>query len=281
MPLTTDDHDRGAAGMTYVYPVVSRRARGVSVGINLSPNNACNFRCIYCQVPGLTRGKAPPIDVELLGRELRELLGRIVHGDFLERHAPPEARRLNDVAFSGNGEPTSAAEFGRIALLVGEVLEELELVGKLEVVVITNGSLIHLDVVRAALATLRPLGGEVWFKLDSATAAGQARVNGTSLGVERLFRNLALSCELCPTWLQTCVFALDGEPPSKEEREAYLALLDRVREEDLPLEGIHLYGLARPSCQPEAPRLSPVERGWLEAWAERIRERGFEVVVSA
>jgi wyosine [tRNA(Phe)-imidazoG37] synthetase (radical SAM superfamily) len=54
--LTVADHDRGSAGLTYVYPVVSRRAGGVSVGINLNVNNACNWRCIYCQVPGLTRG---------------------------------------------------------------------------------------------------------------------------------------------------------------------------------------------------------------------------------
>jgi hypothetical protein len=61
--LKTEDHSRDSAGMRYVYPVVSRRAGGVSVGINLNPNNACNWRCIYCQVPGLTRGGPPPIDL--------------------------------------------------------------------------------------------------------------------------------------------------------------------------------------------------------------------------
>ena len=61
--LTVTDHDRDVAGLTYVYPVVSRRAGGVSVGINLNPNNACNWRCVYCQVPDLVRGAAPVIDV--------------------------------------------------------------------------------------------------------------------------------------------------------------------------------------------------------------------------
>ena len=57
--LTVTDHSRDSAGMTYVYPVVSRRAGGVSVGINLNPNNACNWACVYCQVPDLARGTAP------------------------------------------------------------------------------------------------------------------------------------------------------------------------------------------------------------------------------
>ncbi|MDX9945398.1 MAG: radical SAM protein, partial [Azonexus sp.] len=38
--LRTDDHSRDSAGLRYVYPVISRRAGGVSVGINLNPNNA-------------------------------------------------------------------------------------------------------------------------------------------------------------------------------------------------------------------------------------------------
>ncbi len=280
MALSIHDHDRDSAGMTYVYPVISRRARGLSIGINLNPNNACNFRCIYCQVPGLTRGKAPRIDLGLLERELRELLDSVVNGDFLAREAPPGSRRLNDIAFSGNGEPTSAVELEAVARRVGTLLEEFELVGKIKVVVITNGSLIHREEVRAALETLRPLGGEVWFKLDSATAEGQAAINGNTAGMERTHRNLALSCELCPTWLQTCVFAVDGEPPAEREQLAYLELLDRVRERGIPLRGIQLYGLARPSCQPEAETLSPLPPEWLEAWAERIRERGFVVVVS-
>ncbi|MCG8997432.1 radical SAM protein, partial [Laribacter hongkongensis] len=58
-PLTPHDHSRNSAGFQYVYPVLSRRAGGVSVGINLNPNQACNWRCIYCQVPGLVRSQAP------------------------------------------------------------------------------------------------------------------------------------------------------------------------------------------------------------------------------
>ena len=110
-PLSVTDHRRDSAGLTYVYPVVSRRAGGVSVGINLNPNNACNWACVYCQVPDLTRGGPPPIDLAQLERELDAMLTDLLQGDFMLRAVPPEARRLMDIAFSGNGEPTSAPEF--------------------------------------------------------------------------------------------------------------------------------------------------------------------------
>jgi len=106
--LSVRNHDRDLAGLTYVYPVLSRRAGGVSVGVNLNPNNACNWHCACCQVPGLVRGAAPEIDLELLETELRSFLHALLHGSFMEEHVPVEARVIRDIAFSGNGEPTSS-----------------------------------------------------------------------------------------------------------------------------------------------------------------------------
>lgn len=280
MRLTTRIHDRDAAGMTYVYPVVSRRAGGVSVGINLNPNDACNWRCVYCQVPGLTFGKGPPIDLDLLERELRALLGALLHGDYMERHVPADARRLRDVAFSGNGEPTSSAQLAEAVQLAGRVVADLGLAGRIEMVLITNGSLVHQPAVQAGLRALAGANGVVWYKLDSATAAGQERMNTSHTGPERAWENLVTSARLCPTWLQTMVLARDGEPPEEAEREAYLALVERVVAEGVGVRGVHLYGLARPSHQPEAPELSALPREWMERFAEQIRRRGLAVRLS-
>src|SRR5215831_3276570 len=104
MRLTEKDHDRDSAGLLYVYPVVSRRAGGVSVGINLNPNDACNWRCIYCQVPGLVRGAAPPVDLARLEGELAGFLDSVVNGEWMAQRVPEGSRVLKDVAFSGNGE---------------------------------------------------------------------------------------------------------------------------------------------------------------------------------
>lgn len=278
--LTPLDHSRDRAGLTYVYPVVSRRAGGVSVGINLNPNNACNWRCVYCQVPDLKRGSAPPVDLARLEAELRGFLAELLHGRFMEEQVPEGARRLNDIALSGNGEPTSAAEFDRVVELIGRVMADSGLTGKIRLVLITNGSLIRRPVVKEGLRRMARLNGEVWFKLDSATPEGRLAINGTRQPAQSTFENLRLCASLCPTWLQTAVFAVAGEPPSSRERDAYLEFLQRVKEENVPLRGVLLYGLARPPQQPGAARLPAVPEAWLKEFAAAIGALGFSVKIS-
>jgi hypothetical protein len=74
--------------------------------------------------------------------------------------------------------------------------------------------------------------------------------------------------------------SIDGEPPPGEEVEAYLELVRSLVRERVPVKGVHLYGLARSSHQPEAPRLSALPRPWMESFAQRIREVGLEVRLS-
>jgi wyosine [tRNA(Phe)-imidazoG37] synthetase (radical SAM superfamily) len=275
--LNIYDHDRDSAGMTYVYPVISRRAGGVSVGINLNTNNACNWRCIYCQVPDLKRGGAPEVDLEKLAGELRSFLRELLQGDFMQQRVPVEARRLNDIALSGNGEPTSAKEFVQVVDLIGEIMAEFDLIGKIKLVLITNGSLIQRAKVKEGLRKMARLGGEVWFKLDSATANGMRRINSSRQTVEKMHDNLRTAALLCPTWLQTCVFEFDGQPPADVEREAYLSFIGRLQAEEVPLRGVLLYGLARPSMQPEAARLSALPQEWMLNLAAEIEEQGITV----
>ena len=288
MTLTPIDHDRDSAGMTYVYPVVSRRAGGVSVGVNLNPNNACNWACVYCQVPDLVRGTAPEIDLAQLEAELRAMLDDILHGDFMQTRVPEGARRLNDIALSGNGEPTSAKAFPQVIELIGRVMADFDLVGPegnperktAKLVLITNGSLADRPRVQDGLGKMAALNGEVWFKFDSATTAGMRSINQTRISPDKQFERLAVAARLCPTWLQTCVFALDGAPPSDAEQAASLAAVARVRQQAIPVQGVLLYGLARPSMQPQASRLSALPAEWLEAFAEKIRAAGLPVKVA-
>ncbi len=285
MRLTTKVHDRDVAGLTYVYPVVSRRAGGVSVGINLNPNNACNWRCVYCQVPNLTRGKGPAIDLALLERELEAMLGALVHGDYMRAHVPEGSRHLIDIAFSGNGEPTSSGAFDEAVALALDVLAryapESDPTSDAFVrrVVISNGSLVHQPEVQRALARLGDGGGELWFKLDSATDAGQQRLNDEPTGVDRTRRNLHTALDCVPTWLQTMMLAWKGAAPSEDECAAYLDLVAEVAGHE-HLRGVLLYGLARKSYQPEAPSLSPLPAAWMEAFAARIESVGVPVRVS-
>ena len=275
--LTTTNHNRDVVGMRYVYPVISRRAGGVSIGINLNVNNACNWRCIYCNVPDLTRGSPPPIELDILEHELRTFLNDVLYGDFMQRHVHEDDRQLKDIAFSGNGEPTSAKEFPQVLDLVEKVLGEYGLLGNIKVRLITNGSLMDRPAVLESMRHLAKCNGEVWFKVDAGSKEGIARINDVTINPQGHIQRLQSCAKACPTFIQTCMFALDGVPPREEDIEAYLLLISQVKD---VIQGVHLYGLARLSLQPEAGRLSRLPSEWLEAMGHRIRQLGIPVHVS-
>lgn len=278
--LSVVDHDRDSANLHYVYPVISRRAGGVSVGINLNPNNACNWRCIYCQVPDLTRGTAPPVDLAILEKELYDFLHELLLGDFMHSRVPQDMRRINDIALSGNGEPTSSAEFDRVIEVIAKVRAGVALPELVKTILISNGSLMHRAVVQQGLRAMATLNGEVWFKLDRASEAGMLRINDTHTTMNKVREHLITAISLCPTWLQTCWFAVDGMPPSGQEEQDYLDFVAAILRDGHQLQGVLLYGLARPSLQTEAPHLSALPEEVLEVFAGRIRRLGLTVKVS-
>lgn len=275
--LTVIDHRRDSAGLTYVYPVISRRAAGVSVGINLNTNNACNWACIYCQVPDLQRGAPPPVNLLQLENELRSFLHEALNGTFMADHVPGNARRLVDVAFSGNGEPTSAREFKDAVGVIEQVLRDLNLLEQIKIRLITNGSLLHRSDVRQGIARIGALNGEIWFKIDRMTKQEIAQINGIKLNPQRLASQLLQCCALAATWIQTCQFAIDGKMNDEEEQSAYLELIRTVRGK---IKGVHLYGLARPSLQPDGKRLSNLPLHAFLDFAQRIKSIGVEVVAN-
>ena len=275
--LNVTDHSRDIVGLTYVYPVVSRRAGGVSIGINLNPNSACNWRCIYCQVPELKRGSAPIIDLIKLEKELHDFLQEIMYGSFMQEQVKPSARRIIDIALSGNGEPTSAREFKQVIDIIGKIKLSIDSLKDLKVVLITNGSLIDRSNVQAGLKSLAGLNGEVWFKLDSVIRERRQQINNTRMSSRQIRSNLKLSASLCPTWIQTCVFKTDGNPPTRVEIKAYLEFIKKLLQEDTRIRGVLLYGLARTSMQPESLQLTKVTQRWIESFSKEISSLGLIV----
>jgi wyosine [tRNA(Phe)-imidazoG37] synthetase (radical SAM superfamily) len=275
--LTVSDHDRALDGFTYVYPVLSRRAGGVSVGINLNPNNACNWQCAYCQVPGLIRGKAPKIDLARLESELRAFLTALCRGGWLAHNAPEGARLFRDIAFSGNGEATSAMEFADAVAIVTRLHAEFDLGPSVALRLITNGSLLGQARVREGIRRLGQAGGEVWFKVDAGKADTIERINGVRLAPRTISRNLGLCAALCPTWVQTCVFRWDGLPLDDKEIDAWLDVLTSA---GTVVRGVLLYGIARPSQQPDKLRISPLSADEFDRIATKATDQGLTVHVS-
>ena len=275
--LSIKDHNRFQEGFEYVYPVVSRRAGGLSLGINLNTNNACNWRCIYCQVPDLIRGAPPPVDLDALEEELSVFLSQILIGSYLEDQVPKGQRRLNDIAFSGNGEPTSAPNFADAVKTIHGVRVRANVPEVVKTVLITNGSLMHQHKVMKGVKDLAGINGEVWFKIDRATVEGAQLINDTKINKSRIMSNLEASAKACPTWIQTCLFKLDGLHPADSDLDAYVQLIGEAVARGIPFKGFLLYGLARQSYQPESARLSKLDDGWLNAFAHRLRELGVTV----
>ncbi len=280
--LNVADHNRDVSGLTYIYPVVSRRAGGVSIGINLNINNACNWRCLYCQVPNLKRGSPPAINLEILEEELRRFLDYILNGDFMQRYVAEGDRKLQDIAFSGNGEPTSAKEFPEVLKIVEKLLNEFGLINAslknpIKVRLITNGSLMDKSHVLESMRYLAKMNGEVWFKVDAGTSEGIAKINDVNISIPSVINRLKSCAQACPTFVQTCMVEIDGNLPTEAEVTSYISLLEKVKND---IQGVHLYGLARPSMQAEAERLSRISPEWLESVAQEIRSIGLEAYVS-
>jgi wyosine [tRNA(Phe)-imidazoG37] synthetase (radical SAM superfamily) len=281
LKLTTTNHDRDIAGLKYIYPVISRRAGGLSIGINFNPNNACNWRCIYCQVPDLKSGNAPEMDFDLLAEELRFFLSQVVHGDFFQQYGlEPKQQTIKDIAISGNGEPTSLKKFAQAVKLIGDIAGEFNLFPSSKFVLISNGSLLHQAEVQAGLKELAHYQGELWFKLDSATEQGRKLINNTGQRQQKLLTNLKIAGSLCTTKLQTCMLHYQDQVWCTDEKQAYLQLLSLLKQQSIPIEEVMLYSLARLSLQPEADSLKKADPKEMQAFAADITALGYAVSVN-
>lgn len=267
--LTIQNHTRVFNDFCYIYPVVSRRSQGLSLGINLNINNACNWRCIYCQVEGLVRGKPEPIDLVKLEHELDYMLNWIVNGDFLEQRAPVELRKFNDISLSGNGESTLSHQFTAVVEIIAKLRKKYQL-SQQKTVLITNGSEVEREDIQIGLRLLSTLNGEIWFKVDSVIKSGITRINQVNLSIESIKKRLLLASNLCKTYIQTCMFKNSGQNPSLDEVAEYINFVDDVKNS---ITGVLLYSTARNPALPEGNNISSVSEEFLANIATQLINR--------
>ncbi|MCZ7648985.1 MAG: radical SAM protein [Planctomycetota bacterium] len=267
-------HPRTFRTHTYVYPVLSRRSGGVSVGINLNPDKACNFDCIYCQVD---RSKTPQerfVGMEKLVAELREVLGGLKPGGKLWSEPefaalPAGKKRVTDIAFSGDGEPTTFKNFREVAARCVEVKEGLGF-DDAKVVLITNATGLDRPDVKEALRFLDAHRGEVWAKLDAGTPEYFRLIDHTEFPFQRILENIVSCAREREIVIQSCFMRVRGSGPDDREIKAFCQRLLKLKAEGARIRLVQVYTVARPPAYGVVSSLSQVEVDSVVASVKRI-----------
>jgi wyosine [tRNA(Phe)-imidazoG37] synthetase (radical SAM superfamily) len=267
------NHSRHFAGFVFVYPVISRRSRGLSLGVNLNPDKECNFDCVYCEVDRRRPGRVKRVDIARLQEELAALIRLAKSGALASEprfsEAPALARDIKDIALSGDGEPTMIANLAACVQAVADV-KRAEGLAETKLVLITNAAGLDKADVKRGLEILDANQGEVWAKLDAGTETYFRRVNRTHIQFERILKNLHATARARPIVIQSLFFRLNGLVMPPDELAAYCARLNAIVLAGGQLKEVHAYTIARPAPEPGATKLTAKE---LDAIAAAIREQ--------
>lgn len=272
-PSLFEAHPRSFESNRYVYPVVSRRSGGISIGVNLNLDKVCNFDCVYCQVDRTELATREFVETDRLVSELDDTIRRIVSGRIYQtaafQHTPAAFRRLNDIAFSGDGEPTTYRNFDEIVSISAEVRRRHGL-DDVKLVLITNASMFHRQRVRRALEILDAENGEIWAKLDAGTESYYKRIIRTVIPFRRILDNLADAARARPIVIQSLFMRVEGVAPSLEEQDAYCDRLGEILAVGGRIKVVQIHTIARPPAETWVTSLSTAE---VDALADRVRRR--------
>ena len=233
-------HPRRFEDFKYVYPVLSRRSRGISIGLNVNPDKVCNFDCIYCQVDRTVPATVTKFDLAVAEEELRAMIDIVQSGE-IAQHAPfnslPGAMlRLNDIALSGDAEPTTLPKFSETIRMVAGVKPK-----GVKIVLITDaGGLDRADVKRG-LEIMDANDGEVWAKLDAGTEEYFKLINRTAIPFARILKNITECAKARPIVIQSLFMKVHGVGPSVDEITVYCQRLREIGNIKL----VQVYTIAR------------------------------------
>jgi wyosine [tRNA(Phe)-imidazoG37] synthetase (radical SAM superfamily) len=241
----------------FVYAVVSSRARGLSVGINMCPEKRCNFQCVYCEVHRNGAEPAEQLDVDVVAAELKKTLTYVRAGRLRERPwyrtLPDDLLQLRHVALSGDGEPTLSPRFDEALQAVVHV-RALSGFPFFKIVLLTNATGLDHSHVQHGLKHFTR-SDEVWAKLDGGTQAYVNKVNRASVPLEKILSNILLLGRQRPVVIQSLFPAINGEEPPLEEIEQYALRLRELKKAGAQISLVQIYSATRPSPNSESGHL--------------------------
>ena len=264
-------HSRRFEDFKYVYPVLSRRSHGISIGLNVNPDKACNFDCIYCQVDRTTESAVKNFDLVVAEEELRDMLEMIRSGEIAQhepfKSVPRDLLRLNDIALSGDAEPTTLPNFAETISIMARVKPK-----DAKIVLITDAGGLDRSDVKRGLEIMDANNGEVWAKLDAGMEDYFKLINRTKIPFARILKNIAQTAKVRPIVIQSLFLKIRGEGPSTEEIEEYCRRLREIGNIKL----VQVYTIARKALTvvdgvPAWQFLSALSNEEVDAIAERVR----------
>jgi wyosine [tRNA(Phe)-imidazoG37] synthetase (radical SAM superfamily) len=266
-------HPRRFEENRFVYPVLSRRSEGISVGVNLNPDKVCNFDCIYCQVDRTVQSETKFVEMGQLLEELEDTLRHVASGRIFEhpqfKDTPSALRRLNDIAFSGDGEPTTYRNFDEIIAACADLKRRLGL-DAVKMVLITNASMFHRPHVERGLALLDQNNGEIWAKLEAGTAEYFQLVDRTPIPFRQILDNITAAAKIRPLVIQALFMRVSGQPPSQAELAAFCDRLNETGAAGGKLKLVQVYTVAR---RPAESYVAPLADSEVDAIVKLVEGR--------
>ena len=194
--------------MQYVFGPIHSRRMGLSLGIDPVQNKVCTLDCVYCQLGAtsrktLERGVYAPAEAVL--EEVRSVIA--------------SGQKMDYITFSGTGEPTLNRDLGRM-------ISQIKTMSSVPVAVITNGTLLHLEDVRADLMQADLVVPSV----DAISPQVFARLNRPHPGIDcaRMLDGLATFSRTYTGRLWVEVMLVQGINDTCEELQALTNYLNRI-----------------------------------------------------
>jgi wyosine [tRNA(Phe)-imidazoG37] synthetase (radical SAM superfamily) len=248
---TAFDRPRERLGNRFVYAVISSRAGGLSLGVNMNPDRRCNFDCSYCEVDRRSTSHETHLLVDVMAAELHRALLAVRQGHLRTRpwyHTlPGELLQLRHVALSGDGEPTLAPNFVEAVQAVARVRA---LGGFFKIVLLTNGTGLDQPEVLRGLEILTK-SDEIWIKLDGGTQDFLDKINRPNVPLEKILSNILLVGRQRPVVIQSLFPAIHGDEPPFEEIQEYAQRLKELKAGGAQISLVQIYSAARPGVHAE------------------------------
>jgi wyosine [tRNA(Phe)-imidazoG37] synthetase (radical SAM superfamily) len=248
---TAFDRPRDWLGNRFVYAVISSRAGGLSLGVNMNPSRLCNFDCSYCEVDRRSPSPEKQLLADVMATELHRTLLAVRQGHLRSRpwyHSlPAELLQLRHVALSGDGEPTLAPNFVEAVQAVARVRA---LGGFFKIVLLTNGTGLDQAEVLRGLEILTK-SDEIWIKLDGGTQAFVDKINRPNVPLEKILGNILLIGRQRPVVIQSLFPAIHGDEPPFEEIQEYAQRLKEIKMGGAQISLVQIYSAARPGVHAE------------------------------